>query len=221
MCYSAEASFTASVILGGIGYASTRIASSKSQLLLAAIPCLFAIQQFCEGITWLHLRGVLPASAITMGAQLTFMVFAYALWPFWIPFALIFNESHPIKKKIISLFALAAVAAAVMNLYTLDPLEITPRIVSHSIQYEVGAPLFKKVIYLMIALIPCLISSLHYMWAFGLLMTAASLISEQFYTTVFTSVWCFAAALISVSIYMIIRVNQEEGSPLSAPTKGD
>lgn len=53
MCFPATASFTAGVFLLGAGTMTLRMARQPSELLLAAIPLLFAIQPLTEGVIWL------------------------------------------------------------------------------------------------------------------------------------------------------------------------
>ena len=55
MCFSAPASFIASGGLVAIGGVSL-VAANKEDKILAAIPFLFGVQQFFEGIQWLYLN---------------------------------------------------------------------------------------------------------------------------------------------------------------------
>jgi hypothetical protein len=48
MCFSAEASFAGGAMLSVIGIASSRNISRTKQRLFAAIPLIFALQQFAE-----------------------------------------------------------------------------------------------------------------------------------------------------------------------------
>ena len=219
MCFSAEASFTSSAVLALIGYASIKAAPSKSKLFLAAIPCFFALQQFSEGIIWLNLRGDIAPSFLTLAAQILFLFFAYALWPIWIAFSTAVNEKVPARKGAIWLIMVLGLVAAYMNLQHMPPLEIVPQIVGHSIQYDVAAPLYKKIIYILIVLSPCFISSLRYMWLFGVLGAISSFIAQYLYDYAFTSVWCFSAAIMSFSLYLVLKANSEVETPSHSPLK--
>ena len=55
MCFSASASFGAGIVLSSIGIATITKTQSRSQLSLAFIPLIFAVQQFSEGFLWLSL----------------------------------------------------------------------------------------------------------------------------------------------------------------------
>jgi len=50
MCFSATASFSAGAILLGLGTLTLKSARRPRELVLAAIPLLFAIQQLIEGV---------------------------------------------------------------------------------------------------------------------------------------------------------------------------
>jgi hypothetical protein len=55
MCFSATASFGASVVLGTIGVATLTKVKERAQVPFAIIPIMFAVQQFTEGILWIGL----------------------------------------------------------------------------------------------------------------------------------------------------------------------
>src|SRR5690242_9093334 len=72
MCFSVGASFTASGILAVIGgFALVR--APKYYRALAAIPLLFALQQFAEGVVWMTLTHPL-AELSRNPLQMLFMV---------------------------------------------------------------------------------------------------------------------------------------------------
>lgn len=218
MCFSATASFTSSAILACIGYASIKTAKySKSRLTIAAIPCFFALQQFCEGITWLHLNGSLDRSHLTLMAQFIFLFIAYALWPVWIPFCSAVNEKNPTRSSMMWVLFLIGILAAYHNLYHMPPLEIVPKVVGHSIQYEINAPFYKKFIYILLILLPFFISSLRYMWLTGILCLISSFLTQYLYAYAFTSLWCFTSAIISCTIYFVLVSNKTQEAPTHSP----
>ena len=55
MCFSATASFSAASITAVIGIATLRQVKHPRELLLAAMPLLFAVQQAIEGALWVSL----------------------------------------------------------------------------------------------------------------------------------------------------------------------
>ncbi|MDN3677814.1 hypothetical protein QWY90_10885 [Flavobacterium paronense] len=69
--------------LSAIGYASIKKVHQPSQYLFAAIPLLFAVQQFAEGILWI----VLPNESIIKLKKIAasvFIIIAQIVWPVWV-----------------------------------------------------------------------------------------------------------------------------------------
>ena len=94
MCFSAAASFAAAGVTSVAGGAALRGVQRRSQLLLAAIPLIFAIHQFAEGVLWLGLTQPQHA-AWQRPAMFAFLVFAEVVWPFWVPLAVLAIEEDP------------------------------------------------------------------------------------------------------------------------------
>jgi hypothetical protein len=86
MCFSAQASFGASAVLGIMGIYALHKAKQQERLL-AIVPLFFAVQQACEGIVWLTYAN--PSQHfITAAATYSFCFFAYFFGPcgFLLPF---------------------------------------------------------------------------------------------------------------------------------------
>jgi hypothetical protein len=60
MCFCATANFAGSAVLGAVGVATLMEVRHRRELLFAAVPTLFAIHQFTEGIVWLGLDHLIP-----------------------------------------------------------------------------------------------------------------------------------------------------------------
>jgi hypothetical protein len=58
LCFSAGASFAGGIIITGFGVATFREAHKPSQLVFAAIPVFFGVQQIVEGCLWLTLPDI-------------------------------------------------------------------------------------------------------------------------------------------------------------------
>jgi hypothetical protein len=78
MCFSATASFSAASITAVIGVATLWQVKHRRELLLAAIPLIFAFQQAIEGALWLHLSAGSSGEAVA-ALSLSFLVFAKVL----------------------------------------------------------------------------------------------------------------------------------------------
>jgi hypothetical protein len=207
MCFSTEASFTAAIILGGMGCAITKSAPSKNFYFLASIPLLFALQQLSEGVIWYNFAyHQLPAIFLQFAIRF-YLILAFLVWPIWIPLSLFATEEVTWRRFLIGTDLLAGCCLSFVNLSFALKQEATVQIVNHSIQYMGSIP-NQLIIYPLIVLIPCFLSSLKNIHLFGWLIAGGYLLANYFYQTTFVSVWCFFAAIISVVIYKILRDNQ-------------
>lgn len=207
MCFSAEASFIGAAALAIIGTATLKVTSNPRNQLWAAIPLLFAFQQFCEGIVWLDLRGTIPHSALTVLAKDLYLLFALAGWLIWFPVAFITAEQNPTRKLAMKAFLFLGVLIAYTNLNAYPILQLSPTLNKHSISYLNEADLYKRLAYLSVIAFPPILSSLKYMKIFGLLAIISCVVAEYFYVTTFTSVWCFLGGIASAALFLIARAN--------------
>lgn len=207
MCFSAEASFTAAVFLTAMGTATLRITSSRSQFFLATIPLLFALQQFLEGFIWLHLTQYIGSHHLFFNAQRIFLMFAFLIWPIWIPLSFALIETVPWRRTLLFITLYFGIALSFINLLHGLRTDISVQAVNHSLQYTMGyVP--QIVLYPFIVLLPMFLSSSKRAWIFGILVTIGYIIAWYFYATTFTSVWCFFTAIVSFSIYKILKDHQ-------------
>ncbi len=213
MCFSSEASFTAAAVLGCIGVANFSQVRSKPQILLAALPLFFALQQFSEGLLWLSLSGGDPFYG-EVGLYL-FLFFALIFWPLWFPLSIFVLEEQPWRKKLIGVFMFTGFALSIVNFITgyLNPVSV--KNVGFSLQYSGNVP-SQNILYLAITLVPCFISSFPKLWQFGLLLALTAIIAQYFYVEVFLSLWCFASAICSLWLFKIFR---DQPQPLSKSPK--
>ncbi len=207
MCFSAQASFTASAVLAGITLLNLRTINNKQLLPLAFVPAFFAIQQFSEGVLWLTAAQHFQPAWLANLAQNSYLFFAFVFWPLWIPFCLAILEKVVWRKIAILLLQAGGV---LFSLYMIKVgLEETVHVsmYQHSLQYVVYNVPSMIEIYAAITLLPCYFSSLKSMWIFGVLATVSFFLSLYFYEQTFTSVWCFFSAVISISLYKVLRDN--------------
>lgn len=71
--------------------------------IFALTPMLFAIQQFVEGIVWVALSNPESEFAAMWLSKTVyaFLVFAWVIWPVFIPFFMMKLEENPQRKKIL------------------------------------------------------------------------------------------------------------------------
>lgn len=209
MCFSAEASFLAAVVIGGVGCANfLTLKLRKSLILVALLPILFALHQFSEGLVWLYLDNSDPDALMLKYTPYVYLVFAFLVWPVYFPLSFWFAESDPVRKRILLGLLIAGVFLDVFYLTLIPKGGFALNIYESSIRYSFpsgGLPY----VYAAIGVLPILISSLKKAWIFGLLLTVGFYFTQYFFEKTFVSVWCFFGAISSLALYFILKENQE------------
>ena len=207
MCFSAQASFTGSAIITAIGIAALTRVRKTEQVPFAGIPIIFGIQQCAEGVLWITLKSGAHAN-LQNAATHIFLVTALIIWPTMVPVSVWLIEKNSRRKKLLSLVIAAGVIVSVFYAFCLFSYNVTPRIQSFHIQYIDEFPhhfvAIAFVLYLSATITPLFLSSIKRMWLFGVLICISVVVTAVFYAQYLTSVWCFFAALISISIYWIL-----------------
>jgi hypothetical protein len=205
MCFSAEASFSAGILLTAIGAAAVYVAKPK-HLLLAMVPLLFALQQISEGFLWLRLEDVVPPFVGTI-SQVIYMFFAFLFWPVWSPLACWAAEEVSWRRGLIAIFLLGGILLSLSNVWTAfgEESKVVKIFGKHLYYVTTGHP--KKLLYLIFVLVPPLISSLSWMWLYGILVAASYALALVYHPEVFASVWCFFAAVVSSSLFFVLWKN--------------
>lgn len=207
MCFSANASFGASIVLTVIGVAAIKKVEHPSQLLFASIPLLFAVQQISEGIIWLTLGN--PAYAVlSQTMTYVFLFFAQFFWPLWVPIAVLMLEKESKRKRIQKILVGIGIIVAFYSAYSLFSYHVQAKIVGYHVTYTVDYPnnlaMYGGILYLLATVAPSFFSHIKKMWMFGTSIFISYLITALFYDHYLVSVWCFFASIISISIYAII-----------------
>jgi len=200
MCFSASASFIASgglAALGGVSFVSAK----KKDKILAVIPIMFSIQQFCEGIQWLYLNS---GSSSSIFGYL-FLFFAFILWPIYVPSMVFILDKS--ERKILGWFVLAGTAVAIYFtvILMMGPMEVQK--VNSCVTYNFNFPFQNYVViaYLVAVVGSLSISSINIFRYFGIVVGFLGLVAWFFFALAFTSVWCFFAAVVSLMFYFYIR----------------
>lgn len=215
MCFSANASLGAGVVLTVIGIASMKKAQHPSQLLFTSIPLLFGVQQLAEGILWLTIPN--PAYAATQKiATCFYLFFAHVLWPMCIPLSIALLEANTVKRKIQKYLAVAGCVVGLYLAYCLFAFHVEAKIVGHHITYMLEYPrglrIYFYVLYGLVTILPPFFSNIRRMWWLGLSILVSYIIAAIFYEHYVLSVWCFFAAIISLSVYAIVVEISRTGS---------
>jgi len=218
MCFSAEASFTSGVVISAIGIATLSKVRKPEQKLFAVIPLLFAFQQFAEGVLWVTLRSG-GYERLQDVATHIFLVTALIIWPVMVPLSVWFMEGVKTRKKILVGLMLAGGIVSIFYTFCLFHYNVTPQISGFHLVYlndfpgmPLGIGLF---FYAAATIAPLFVSSVRRMWLFGILIATSFVVTGIFYAEYLTSVWCFFAALISVSIYLVLIESRSEAGSLA------
>lgn len=207
MCFSAQASFLASVTLVTLGVCALKKAKSKATIPLALAPFFFGIQQASEGVVWITYNNPDYAIATTIATWI-FMFFAYIFWPIWTPFTVLIFEKNMHRKHILFTLLGVGITVAASLAYTLFMSGVQPQINCSHIYYDVAmAKLFGywgPFMYCIATIVPFFVSTKKHMALLGGTLFASVAITYWFYAAFFTSVWCFFTALLSLGIILIV-----------------
>jgi heme/copper-type cytochrome/quinol oxidase subunit 4 len=200
MCFSATASFVASGALLLIGCATFAVARKKDKILVA-IPILFGIQQFFEGIQWLYLN----RGSTSPWAAYGFLLFALIIWPFYVPMFVMMMEKK--RRKLMAAFVALGILVALYfsGLLLLEAVHVRER--NACVNYAFNFPFKWTVLslYLLATMGPLLVSSrLIFRW-FGLAIAAMSVLAWWEYKVNFVSVWCFFSAGVSAMFFLYVQ----------------
>lgn len=208
MCFSAPASFTASALLTVMGAALVTRVKDKKWLPLALIPWFFAMQQASEGFVWLK-------GSEGVGAKNIFLFFAYVFWPIWISFSLYLAEENHVRKQLLS-FCLGMGLVVGCALMIVIP-HTSAVEYSNSIQYIQSVPwdmysTLALLFYSGATLLPFFLSSIPRMWGVGLIISLAGIAVYTLNRFCFVSLWCFWAALLSMSLFFVFFMQKRTQS---------
>lgn len=207
MCFSANASFGAGIVLSVIGVASFKKARQPSQMLFASIPLIFAVQQISEGFLWLALSDH-ANSFLKIPATYTFLFFAQVVWPCYVPLAILFLEIKGKRKKLQKALVVTGLLVSTYLGYCLIFYSVDAKIEGSHISYALNFPLalqnYGGLLYVVSTVAPPFFSCIKRMWWLGLAILISYIITNIFYTDYIVSVWCFFASVISIAVYIIM-----------------
>ncbi|VWC92030.1 hypothetical protein BCO18430_03316 [Burkholderia contaminans] len=212
MCFSATASLSAGTVLLTIGTVTLFMSRRPAERPFAAIPLLFALQQFVEGLVWLSFGG--PAG-LNFAAIQVYSFFSHVLWPVYVPVAAWLMEPHGLRRRALSAFMAGGLGVSAYLLLSLmtNPIQAHPvggHVDYHSPHFYIATSV---TLYLLSTTVSLLLSSHTSVKVFGVLALGSSFVSYLFYARWFISVWCFFAAVLSIAValhFIALR-------PLSSP----
>jgi hypothetical protein len=215
MCFSPEADLTTGVIVAVVGIDTLRHVKRPSQVVLGALPMLFALHQVDESFVWWGLRGQL-SFGVTHAAIYIFLAFAFAL-PFLVPLAMFRNET--VRWRRWAMGALLVVGAVTTSLLLTSIVghpvgaTIDGSHIAYTADVTYAAPL--TTLYVVATCGSLLAASDRLLAAFGMANLAVVGVITWLTFTGLTSLWCAWAALGSVAIAVYLRRVNEGGERLN------
>jgi hypothetical protein len=209
MCFSASGSFGAAAIIAATGAVALTQRKVPAQRLLAAVPLLFAVQQCAEGAVWLTMDE--PGRGLHRLAVMVFLGTAAAVWPTWMPLALLIAEPRPSPESgstrptrrqwLAGLTAVGVVVSIYAVAVMMRSLPVA-RIAGHSLAYSYAEP-SKMVValhvpmYALATVVPFFVSSLDKAKLMGALLACGMVATFVIKRDAMVSTWCFYAAILS------------------------
>ena len=215
MCFSAEASFAAAAVLLPAGGAATQRAARRdmAHLPIATLPMLFGLQQLSEGAVWM--AGRANDTAAVEASSLAYMFFSYFAWPVWVPFSTYFLEPQRRRSLYLMFVISGAMLAGIQYVpYFTHKGWLTTRFYDYAIGYHDTVLLdalmpreLTYLIYLMVVILPLIISSNQNLNRFGSLLIGVVAVTYSFFIYAYVSVFCFGGAV--MSMFLVWMVFQE------------
>lgn len=195
MCFSATASFTASLVLSAGGIIAVSKAKSWHEIPIASIPLIFGIQQGLEGIVWI----TTPANPAYYLGMYGYLFCAYVVWPVLVPWALLIYERNLRRNP--PLLAIATVGTAIGAYFLFELMRggITSQVVGHSICYSFWPSLWYGIglSYIFVVVLAGLIAKERFMKIFSIGLALSFMLSRFIADYTYVSLWCFFGALLS------------------------
>jgi hypothetical protein len=217
MCFSPDADFTASAVVGVVGVATLCRVRGRRELIIGALPLLFALHQFTEGFVWLGLRGEV-SSGLGEAAKEIYVIFAYVALPIIVPLGLYRLEPSRKHRRWVLPFVLLGVAVGGFLLWQVTQHPLYAQEDASCIAYNSNAPYMAQaaVVYVIATCVPALLSSRRYLQWFGVVNLVGVAIAYSVREAEFTSVWCVYAALVSVLILEHFRRQRQLETGISS-----
>ncbi len=214
MCFSAIVSFSAAAGLSLLGIATISRTTSKQEVLLAAFPCLFALQQTLEGLVWLGksgsdlVRWQSLLEIIDPIATYGFLLFASLLWLVLSPLSIYCLEQDLSSRRFLLRLTGGGFLLGIYLFGWIIYHGVSPQTFSGNLFYDLSFIPFYEIIkyfYLMVIVLPFAIAQSTFLKIFGGIVLFSFIVSQIFFQITMVSVWCFFAAVLSGSLYWMMR----------------
>ncbi|MFZ1075163.1 MAG: DUF6629 family protein [Minisyncoccia bacterium] len=199
MCFSATASIAAGAALSATGAVTLSKVRKRKEILFASIPLLFGIQQIIDGVVWLSFASPILNTVATYA----YAVFAFALWPVYVPWAALLLETKRKRREVLEALAVVGACVGIVFAYAIIAGGVTARVLNHCVAYDTPHPhpIGILAFYLLATCGPFFVSSKKLLNVLGAVLLVSFGIAGWFYFDTFSSTWCFFSAIISGIIY--------------------
>ncbi len=209
MCFSATASFGAGALLTFAGIAALTKVDTRSQIPFAAIPVIFAFQQFTEGFVWLSLTHA-DFSHWQKIPVTIFLFLAQAVWPFWVPYSFLLIEKDEKRKIALKILLGFGTIVSIFLAYRVLFFPVSAAITPLHIHYALHFPnepysTVVSIFYFLATIVPPFLAGGKRMTSLGLLNLMSFIVTMLFFENYVISVWCFFGALISWEVYIAMK----------------
>lgn len=205
MCFSPEMDVAASVVVGAIGIDALRHVRHRRELLLAALPLLFAAHQLVEAFVWWGLDGTV-SWGLGRAALWWYVVFAFVL-PVYVPLAVRAVEPSRDRRELMTFCAGVGAAVTTLLLVEVARGPLAAHVAGLHVSYDLGhgAGVELVVLYVAATCGALLASSYRLLAIFGVSNLVAVTVLAVLASNGLPSLWCFWAAVTSVVIAVHLR----------------
>jgi Family of unknown function (DUF6629) len=214
VCFSPEASFVAAAALAPAGVAALGSVRRRGEVVVGALPLLFAGHQAVEGVVWLGLDGDV-SHGLTVAAIGVYLVVAQVVLPVLVPAGVLLFERDPRRRRLLGVPVVLGCVVGARLLWVIVANPVGAHVLGDSIVYDTDAH-FGYVVatgYVAATCGPALLSSSSLVRRFGLASLAGLAVAALVRYSAVTSVWCFYAALVSGLI--LVGLRRERAAHLS------
>lgn len=203
---SPEVDLVASVAIGAVAVDSIRHIAHPREMLLGALPALFAMHQFIEVFVWWSLEGRVSAD-VGRSLMWVYLTFALVVLPSYVPAAIALVEDDPQRRRWIRWSSGVGAATSAMMAWQLFDGGARATAQTVHIQYDFGLrwPIVVVAGYLLATCTPLLLASWPRLRWYGVANVIGVALVGGFAVGGFVSLWCFWAAVSSVAINLHLR----------------
>jgi hypothetical protein len=207
VCFSPEASFVAAGALAPAGVVALRSVRRRDELILGALPLLFAGHQAVEGVVWLGLDGNVSRGLLDLAIRV-YLTFAQVVLPVLVPVGVLAFERDPGRRRWLIGPVVLGAAVGARLLWVIAAHRVGAHVLGESIVYDTDVH-FGFVVaagYVAATCGPALLSGSSLLQRFGVANLAGLTVAAFVKYSAVTSVWCFYAALVSGFILVALRL---------------